>query len=393
MDLRRYLDALVAPLAPGDPLLPGVRFCGASTELGLRLSFRSAHGDLHVEVEPRVPGRPFAARTAQLLLSYRTGAKRAPLPPRLGVEVCEAVAQRVAVNEHEVLERLRAEARAAVARDEGGTRVREVAVDRLLHEAGRPHERHYTLSPYVGCLIGCRFCYAQSRVALTRRLAGLPLLPWGSFVDARINAPQVLAQELRRCEPRPIKFCPIVSDPYHALERKLRLTRRCLEVIGEAGPGWPTLVLTRSASILDDLDRLSRLSRAYVGVSLPTVDDAVRRHFEPRAASVSARLSVLAQARARGLSTFAIVQPLLPGSVEALAQALGEVVDSVRIDILRGVEGAGAQFEDPRYRDAADDDWQRQRAEQLAAALTERGVRLWPDELPPELTEGVDAPA
>lgn len=393
IDLSRHLDALVAPLRPGQPLLPGIRFLGASAELGLRLSFRSDHGDLHVEVEPRAAGRPFAAKTERLLLSYRTGAKRAPLPAQLGVTVCEAVARLVASNEHAVLERLRAEAQAAVERDVGSTRIREISGGPLLREAGRAHERHYTLSPYVGCLIGCRFCYAQSRVAITRALAGLPARPWGSFVDARVDAPAVLADELGSRPPRPLKFCPIVSDPYHALERTLRLTRRCLEVIGDAGEGWPTLVLTRSAGILDDLALLARLPRAYVGVSLPTIDDEVRRHFEPRAASVSARLDVLARARALGLRTFAIVQPLLPGPLPPLAAALAEVVGSVRIDVLRGVEGAGAQFEDPRYAPATADDWQRARAQELAAALTERGVGLWPDELPPELTERAGARA
>ena len=77
-----------------------------------------------------------------------------------------------------------------------------------------------------------------------------------------------------------------MSDPYQALERRERLTRRCLEVIRDAPAPFPVLVLTRSTLILDDLDLLASLPQAYAGVSLPTVDDEVRRHFEPRAASV-----------------------------------------------------------------------------------------------------------
>ena len=390
MDLRQHLTRLIAPLDVGDEVLPGVRLTECSDELGLRWSFTWAHegkllGDLHVEVEPFDPERRFAARTQRLALSYRTGAKRAPVPQGLGLRLCQAVARIVTRNEASVLAELAREAAAAAASEHSGARIREVEVERLLFRAGQRQEPHYTLSPYVGCLIGCRFCYAQTRVSIARRIAGLTEAPWGSFVDARSNAPEVLRRELAEREPLPIKFCPIVSDPYHAVEKKLRLTRRCLEVIADAASVWPTLVLTRSTGVRDDLELLSSLQQPYLGVSVPTCDDEVRRHFERRGAPIDERLETLRLARKHGVRTFAIVQPLLPCSVEALADALAAAVSSVRIDVLYGVEGAAEEFSDPRYAQAADEGWQRERAGQLAELLRERGVTLWPDELPPEL--------
>jgi DNA repair photolyase len=233
--------------------------------------------------------------------------------------------------------------------------------------------------------VGCRFCYAQSRLASSRRLLGLADVPWGSYVDARINAPEVLARELAARPPLPLKFCPIVSDPYHAIERTLGLTRACLEVLARPELAPPaTFVLTRAALVERDLELLASLRNAHVGFSIPTHDDALRAHFEPRAAPIAERVRVLRAFRARGVQTFAMVQPILTEDVEALADLLAGCVHSVRLDVLRGVYGAADDFADPRHAHFADAALQAARADALAAALVARGVALWPDELPHE---------
>lgn len=386
VDLGAHLLRLVAPLTLGDVVVEPWTLVGTSTELGLRLSLARAgepHGArLHVELAPAgAPGR-FAVATERLRLSYRSPAA-APVPTAEGLRVCEAVAQRVRANEGPVLDAL-----ARVAHEHAdGPRIREVCVDRLLEPGGDAHHDFDTLSPYVGCLVGCRFCYAQSRLDPLRRMLGLPAVPWGSYVDVRTNAPEVLREELKGRPPRPIKLCPIVADPYQAVERRHRLTRACLQVLRDADPSPPVLVLTRMAALADDLDLLASLPRAHVGVSLPTVDDEARCHFEPRAASVPQRLELLARLRARGIPTIAVVQPLLPGPHEALVDALATHADSVSIDVLRGEEGAGPLFDEPRYAAARDDAWQLERAQHLARDLRARGVEVWRGELPPALTE------
>jgi DNA repair photolyase len=386
MDLRSHLLRLIAPAGVGDEILPGARLVGASTELGLRLTFEVGDQDVHVEVEPLAEGRRWAVRSEHVQYAYRVGDRANPIDEGLGLRLCRAVAARAAPLERAVLAAIAEDARAARTLSDDRARVREVRVERLLEPAGTRRERYYTLSPYVGCTIGCRFCYAQSRLATARRLEMLPEAPWGSWVDVRVNAPEVLASELEQLEAHPIKLCPIVSDPYQALERRYRLTRRCLEVIGRARTARPVLVLTRSSSIIEDVALFASLPLAWAGASVPTVDEDVRRHFEPRAAPIAARLEALAALRAAGVRTFAIVQPVLPGPIEALADALRVCADSVRIDVLYGVEGADAEFSDPRFAFAARDEWQHSQAQRLAQALAARGVRVWPRELPEELT-------
>lgn len=381
MELRAHLLELLAPLRPGDEITPGARLLGVSTEVGFWLAFALPGGDVSVEIAPLGVGRS-AARTARFAISYRAEGGRNPIDPRLGLALCRAVAERVAGNEERVTADLAARAEAA---PEGASRVRELRVERVLEAAGHGGERFYKLSPYAGCLIGCRYCYAQTPMSALRRLEALPEVPWGSYVDVRINAAEVLAGELAALAPRPIKFCPILSDPYQAVEARYALTRACLATIGAAAAAWPVLILTRSKLVTRDADLLASLPAAWVGASIPTIDDATRRHFEPRAASIPERLAALATLKEAGARTFAVVQPLLPGSIEALADALAAAVTSVSIDVLRGEEQAGADFDDPLYAASRTDAWQRARAGELAAALAARGVPVWPGELPPEL--------
>jgi DNA repair photolyase len=387
VDLRAQLLELLAPWQVGDEPLPGVRLEDASTELGLRLRFRVDGERVWVDVTPIADARRYATRSSAFTFGYRTEGGRNPVDAGLGLRLCRAIAERSGVNETRVLAALRATSNRA----DPDARIREVEVESLLELAGPTSEPFYTLSPYVGCVIGCKFCYAQSNVGALRRLLGLAEVPWGSYVDVRRNAPQVLARELGEPtrEVRPIKFCPVVSDPYQAIERKAGITRGCLDAIAAADRPWPTMLLTRSPLILADRERIAGLARAWVGVSLPTVDEEVRRHFEPRGATIAERLTILRSFRALGVKTIAVVQPLLAGSLEAHADALAECVDSVSIDVLRGVEGAREQFEDPRYAATARDDWQLARAHALVDALTARGVPVWRGELPPELAHGI----
>lgn len=374
----------MAPHRIGDAIAPGIVWRSVSIELGMRLSFEVEGADIHVEISPvdvrDARPRAHAARTAGLLFGYRIDGQR--VAGERGLEVCRRIVALAGPNEAAFLRALESEARAAAAEAQG-SRVREIEVRSMLEPGGTPGERYDTLSPYVGCTIGCRFCYAQERLEDARRLAALPVVPWGSYVDVKVNAPSVLRAELVGTPPRPIKFCPIVSDPYQAVEARYQITRGCLEALADVAPERAVHVLTRAQLVLRDLGIFQRLPRSFLGMSIPTSDDGARRHFEPRAASIEERLAVLRRFKDAGVRTFAMVQPMLPGSVGALADALSSSVSSVRIDTLHGTYGAARDFDAPAFRHAADPSWQENQAEELRASLLERGVRLWDSELPP----------
>ena len=378
MDLHAYLHALVQPLEVGDALAAGIRFAGASTELGPRLRFDTPTGPVDVEVALREHSPRFAVASGPWALSYRAGTSDAPVASADGMAVCEALAQRLGAR------------RPTLPDAADAPRVREVRAHRMLEWRSLGAHSHYTLSPYVGCTIGCRYCYAQTRLSPARAMMGLPQVPWGSYVDVRIDAAEVLRAELIGARPGPIKFCPVVADPYQALERRYRITRACLDVLAQAPEGFTTMILTRSVDVLDDAERIASLRAARVGVSLPSADPDVLAHFEPRAASLDQRTEVLRRFRALGVSTLAVVQPMLPGDVEALADLLAAHADSVSLGGLDGPNDAAPLFEAEPYRGCAQETWQRQRLAALHAALEARGVARWHGELPPDLRGDCD---
>jgi DNA repair photolyase len=362
---------LLAPLTVGAALAGGAMVRGISTELGLVLSVEHELRMLQIDVVPRAGAQGHRVFTEHFAIGHSANTRS----PVEALALCREVAAIVAANERGVVARIRS-------RGPEDGRVREVRSTRALVPFADERGPLYALNPFSGCTIGCRFCYAQSRLQPLRTLLGLRESGWGSWVDARVDAPALLHDELRTLPPAPIKLCPIVADPWQPIERKLRITRRCLEAIRDAPAPWPTLVLTRSAAILDDIPLLASLARAWVGVSLPTVDDDVRAHFEPRAATVDERIAILRAARRAGLRTFAVVQPLLPGRIDALADVLAETTDGAALGELEGELDATSLFDDPRFAHARAPAWQREGLAQLRAVLEDRNVEIWRGELP-----------
>ncbi|MEM7155576.1 MAG: radical SAM protein [Myxococcota bacterium] len=381
MDVHQHLRALLAPLTVGEDVLPGVKLDGTSTELGIRLRLKAGEQRIWIDVTPVDRTPRWAARSKLLAISYRDEGGHNVVDQKLGLAVCQRIAGIIAGNEDAVIEALREEAAAEAPVD---ARIREVFVPTALDAAGPADNPYYTINPYVGCVIGCRFCYAQTTLGLMRQMMGLVEVPWGSWVEVRANLPEVLSEELARLPPRPIKFCPIVGDAYQAVEKKHCITQRCLEAIRDSGRPWPTLILTRSTLMARDLELMATLPAPWAGVSLPTVDDEVRKHFEPRASSVPERLELLATLRKAGIKTVAVVQPLFAGPLEELADTLAEYVDGVSWDVLRGEEGAEKDFDDPRFEQTRTEDWQRDRAIAMLGMLKDRGVAVWDSDLPPQ---------
>ena len=188
----------------------------------------------------------------------------------------------------------------------------------------------YAVNPYIGCEHGCVYCYARFMSRLGHRGE-----EWGSFVDVKVNAPQVLRAEARRRKPGRVLLSS-VTDPYQPLERRFQMTRRLLKILLDYG--YPVVVQTKSTLILRDLDLLTRFEDCQVGFTIITIDEAVRRVFEPRSASTPQRIEALRELHDVGLSTYAFIGPLLPHlserSLPQLLDALSDRVDLIIFDRL-----------------------------------------------------------
>lgn len=162
----------------------------------------------------------------------------------------------------------------------------------------------YALNPYVGCEHGCVYCYAT----FMKRFTGHPEA-WGTFVDVKVNAAEVLSRQLPRARPGNINF-GTVTDAYQPLEGKYGVTRACLEAL--LGCDLPVTILTKSALVLRDLDLIKRLPEVEVAFTITTLDEEIRQRFEPGASPIGARLEALHVLAEHGIRTWAFCGPLLP---------------------------------------------------------------------------------
>ncbi len=220
--------------------------------------------------------------------------------------------------------------------------VREVTCRSILTRCDIPGV-DYAVNPYVGCGHACAYCYAT----FMKRFTGHEE-PWGTFVDVRVNAAAVLARQLRRARPGLVTLSS-VTDAYQPLEKRYGLTRACLEAF--VGSDFSVSILTKSALVQRDLDVIRRLEDAEVAFTVTTLDEEVRKRFEPHASPIAQRLEALAALNAAGVRTWAFCGPLLPGlsdsaeQIDALFGALARVgVRRVLVDSLNLYAGAWARL-------------------------------------------------
>jgi DNA repair photolyase len=198
--------------------------------------------------------------------------------------------------------------------------VREIHAKNILSKS---KVYHYTINAYTGCQHACTYCYARFMKRTTGHLE-----PWGDFVDAKINAPELLHKEIVK-KRRGSVWISGVCDAYQPIEGKYELTRKCLEIL--VAHNWPVTIQTKSLLIVRDIDLLSRGTDIEVGLTVTTADENIRRLFEPYAPSIESRIKALDELHRAGIKTFAMIAPTLPGAAELPAWLYGKV-DRVLID-------------------------------------------------------------
>lgn len=246
-------------------------------------------------------------------------------------------------------------------------RINEIEAKTIL---SRSQVYDYALNAYVGCQHRCLYCYAQ----FMRRFTG-HREPWGAFVDVKVNAPELLAREVKKRRKGRV-WISGVCDAYQPLEQKYLLTGHCLAILVEQG--WPVTIQTKSPLILRDSAILQRAADAEVGFTITTADEKVRRIFEPGAPPIAKRVEALGSLHAAGIRTFVMIAPMLPGA-EALADMLQGKVDYALIDRYN-YHYADRAFKQHRMAWAREDDFFSEKGDALKAAFERAGIccrKLW----------------
>ena len=168
-----------------------------------------------------------------------------------------------------------------------------------------------SVNPYRGCSHGCVYCYARPFHEYLGFSAGLD---FETKILVKPEAPELLRKELMApsWEPQLVVLSG-VTDCYQPAERRLGITRRCLEVLAELRN--PTAVITKNRLVTRDIDLLGELARhqaAAVTLSITTLDPELARRMEPRASSPRDRLAAVSELAAAGIPVGVNVAPVVP---------------------------------------------------------------------------------
>lgn len=222
----------------------------------------------------------------------------------------------------------------------------------------------YVINPYTGCQHGCTYCYARFMKRFTRHKE-----PWGEFVDVKINAPALLQQEIYKKPPGRV-WISGVCDPYQPLEARYELTKKCLEILVQHD--WPITIQTKSPLVLRDIKLFQGLNKIEVGLTVTTGDEMVRQLFEPNAPSINERIKALEKLHRAGITTYAMIAPMLPKSEELIAVLRGKV-DYILIDRMNYHYGDWV-YRKYDLEDAMSDDFFSRKSRELASAFEKQDI-------------------
>ncbi len=169
-----------------------------------------------------------------------------------------------------------------------------------------------SINPYRGCEHGCIYCYARPFHEYLGFSAGLD---FETKILVKQDLPELLRHELMspRWKPQVIAISG-VTDPYQPAERRLRITRRCLQVLAEFRN--PVGIITKNQLVTRDIDILADLAAdnaAVVNVSVTSLDPELQRIMEPRTAVPTRRLRAIEELSRAGIPVRVMVAPVIPG--------------------------------------------------------------------------------
>jgi DNA repair photolyase len=189
-----------------------------------------------------------------------------------------------------------------------------------------------SLNPYRGCEHGCAYCYARPTHEYLGFSAGVD---FESKIMVKHEAAKLLRAEFAKPGYKPIKLaCSGVTDPYQPVEKKLGITRSCLEVLVECRN--PVVFVTKNHLITRDIDLLKQLAQYHAVaayISITSLDAKLAHKLEPRASSPTQRLDAIRQLLDAGIPVGVSLAPVIPAINEEEIPA-----------ILKAAANAGAQF-------------------------------------------------
>ncbi len=193
-----------------------------------------------------------------------------------------------------------------------GTQVLEEQVKTILARNDSPDIGFdLSINPYRGCEHGCIYCYARPTHSYLNLSPGID---FETRIIAKLNAAARLREAFSARQFKPMYLnIGSATDAYQPAERRLRITRSVIEVCSAFH--HPFSLITKSAGVERDIDLIAPMAAdrlAAVYVSITTLDPALARVLEPRAAAPERRLQTIRRLADAGIPVGVSVSPIIP---------------------------------------------------------------------------------
>jgi DNA repair photolyase len=191
-------------------------------------------------------------------------------------------------------------------------------------------EIDFCFNPYVGCTHACVYCYAR----FMGRFTGHANEKWGTYLDWKINAPELLRKELPKIKKKGgTVIMGSVTDCYQPAERNLEITRKCLKEFLKHQINL--FILTKNKLVERDFDLLKQFDNCELGVSLSILNQDTQKILEPGASTPDERINLLKKARDAGIKTYVFIGPIHPflSNVEEILKKVLPYVDFVMAEV------------------------------------------------------------
>lgn len=190
------------------------------------------------------------------------------------------------------------------------------------------------LNPYRGCEHGCVYCFARPFHEYLGFSSGLD---FESKIMVKYDAPELLRKTFTSPKWKPqVVALSGITDVYQPIERKLLITRKCLEVFSEFRS--PVGIITKNHLITRDIDILKDLTTyncVSVFLSITTLDKNLGQKMEPRTSSPTRRLKAIEKLAKAGIPVGVNVAPIIPGLTDH------EIPEILRLSAEAGATSAG----------------------------------------------------
>lgn len=182
-------------------------------------------------------------------------------------------------------------------------KIKKIKTKSIIVKSNLP-DGDFVINPYVGCMHGCKYCYAR----FMKRFTGHSE-PWGSFVDIKINAPDLIPKDTNKYREKSITISS-VTDPYQPIEGKYKLTRKILERLIPLQPHLD--LITKSDLVVRDIDLLKQFKNCIVTLSFSITDEKLRKQIEVLSSSAEQKINALKEIHNAKIPTALFISPIFP---------------------------------------------------------------------------------